>query len=285
MATAGIASRRACEELIAAGRVTVNGQVAQLGDQAGWQDRVVIDGVPLTDPQTTVHFLVNKPVGVVCTASDPQGRPTVVELATALLADLADLPPNKTGTPPGTTSRSQTNSTQRLYPVGRLDADSEGAIIVTNDGELTQLLTHPSHGVAKEYLVHVQGKPSRTALRMLRNGVELADGLTAPARVSQPQDSVLSLVIHEGRNRQIRRMCEAVGHPVKRLIRTRIGPVSQDVAPGKGRRLTQAEVRSLYEAADYWADESPASGWAGQSPASDWTDQSPASDWAGQSSA
>ncbi|HCB37739.1 MAG TPA: MFS transporter [Acidimicrobiaceae bacterium] len=223
MAAAGIGSRRACENLIAAGRVTVNGATARLGDRAGWADRVEVDGVPLVDAETTVHYLVNKPVGVVSTADDPHGRPTVVGLA-----------------PPGS----------RLYPVGRLDADSEGLIIVTNDGELTHLLTHPSHGVDKEYLVHVEGTPAAGALRRLRDGVELDDGPTAPARVSMPQAGVLSIVIHEGRNRQVRRMCEAVGHPVLRLVRVRIGPLGADPPPPGGcRRLTSEEVRKLYAAA------------------------------------
>ena len=236
MAAAGLASRRACEDLIYAGQVTVNGSIAELGDQATWNDRIEVDGVRLTNPETTVHYLVNKPAGVVSTASDPQGRPTVVDLVV-----------------------NSHQLSQRLFPVGRLDADSEGAIIVTNDGELTHLLTHPSHGVAKEYLVHVQGRPNRTALRKLREGVELDDGLTAPARVSQRQDGVLSIVIYEGRNRQIRRMCEAVGHRVQRLVRTRIGPLSQDLAPGESRRLTLAEVRALYATAADSDTKSPGS--------------------------
>ncbi len=223
MAAAGLASRRVSEDLISEGQVTVNGSVAELGDKATWNDYIEVDGVRLTNPEITVHYLVNKPVGVVSTASDPQGRPTVVELV-----------------------MNSHQLSQRLFPVGRLDADSEGVIIVTNDGELTHLLTHPSHGVVKEYLVQVQGRPSRTALRKLREGVELDDGLTAPARVSQGPDGALSIVIHEGKNRQIRRMCEAVGHRVQRLVRTRIGPISQDLAPGESRRLTQTEVRALY---------------------------------------
>ncbi len=226
MAAAGIASRRASEDLIAAGRVTINGTTAELGDQVTSADRIEIDGIHLPDPATTAHYLLNKPAGVVSTASDPQNRPTVVEL----VANAHQL-------------------SQRLYPIGRLDTDSEGAIIVTNDGELTHLLTHPSFGVPKEYLAHVQGSPSRTALRTLREGVELDDGITAPARVSQPQPGMLSITIHEGRNRQIRRMCETVGHPVQRLVRVRIGPISQDVAPGQSRRLSVEEVRSLYEVA------------------------------------
>ncbi|MEC7827651.1 MAG: pseudouridine synthase, partial [Actinomycetota bacterium] len=153
---------------------------------------------------------------------DPEGRSTVV-----------DLVPTDT----------------RVFPVGRLDADSEGLIIVTNDGDLTQRLTHPSFGVAKEYLAHVEGVPSPSALRRLREGIELEDGPTTPAEVSMPQDGALRLVIHEGRNRQVRRMCAAIGHPVLRLVRVRIGPIMDpSLAAGEWRNLTNDEVHSLYEA-------------------------------------
>ena len=222
LARSGVASRRVSEDLIEAGRVTINGQVATLGDKVGQSDRIVLDGIPVLRDPDLVHYLLNKPRDVVSTAQDPERRTTVV-----------DLVPSDT----------------RVFPVGRLDADSEGLIILTNDGDLTQRLTHPSFGVSKEYLTHVEGVPSRSALRRLRDGIELEDGLTAPAEVSMPQDGVLRLVIHEGRNRQVRRMCAEIGHPVLRLVRIRIGPITDpNLAVGEWRNLTREEVRSLYEA-------------------------------------
>ena len=172
-----------------------------------------------------VHYLVNKPDGLITTAADPQGRPTVMTL----------VPPEP-----------------RVFPVGRLDRHTEGLLIMTNDGALAQLLTHPSHGVPKEYVAEVSGgTPAPGALRALRQGVELDDGPTAPAEVGVLAPGVLRLVVHEGRNRQVRRMCEAVGHPVRRLVRTRIGPVrATSLAPGQWRHLTVEEVRSLAAAAD-----------------------------------
>ena len=219
-----MASRRACEELIEEGRVTVNGAMASLGDRADPSaDEVAVDGVVISVDPTRVTFLLNKPVGVVSTASDPQGRPTVVDLV---------------------------ETEERIYPVGRLDADSEGLILLTNDGSLTQRLTHPSFGVEKEYMVSVEGRPSRGALRSLRTGIELDDGPTAPARVSELSPGLLRIVIHEGRNRQIRRMCDAIGHPVTRLVRTRIGPISDPrLPPGGARPLEQDELRALEQAA------------------------------------
>lgn len=170
-----------------------------------------------------IHYLLNKPRGVVSTASDPEGRPTVVSLV--------PLEP-------------------RVFPVGRLDTDSEGLLVLTNDGDLTHRLTHPSFGVPKEYLAQVKGRPAPTAIRQLREGIDLDDGRTAPAKVALVAPTTLRLVIHEGRNRQVRRMCEAVGHPVVRLIRTRIGPVSdQRLAPGEWRLLEIDEVRALNAAA------------------------------------
>jgi 23S rRNA pseudouridine2605 synthase len=222
LARSGVASRRLSEEFIGAGRVTVNGQLATLGDKVGASDRIELDGVPILRDPDLVHYLLHKPREVVSTANDPHGRPTVVDLVP---------------------------SDSRVFPVGRLDTDSEGLIVLTNDGDLTHRLTHPSFGVAKEYLAHVEGLPTRLALRRLREGVELDDGPTAPAEVSMPQDGLLKLVIHEGRNRQVRRMCAAVGYPVIRLVRVRIGPITdKDLAAGAWRTLTMEEVRSLYAA-------------------------------------
>jgi 23S rRNA pseudouridine2605 synthase len=227
LARAGLGSRRACEELIAQGRVTVDGEVARLGRRAAVDQRVEVDGVVVVVRDDLVYYLLNKPVGQVSTAHDPQGRPTVVD---AVPRD------------------------PRVFPVGRLDADTEGLLLLTNDGELTQLLTHPSHGVVKTYLAEVQGVPGASALAALRDGVDLDDGHTAPAAVRLVQRrhrrAAVEIGIHEGRNRQIRRMCEAVGHPVTRLVRTRIGPVRDDhLRPGEWRPLRRSEVRALYEAA------------------------------------
>lgn len=224
LAQAGLGSRRTCEMLIEEGRVTVNGEVAVLGRRVETtDDRVEVDGVCIGVAPGLVYYLLNKPLGVVSTAADPQGRPTVVDLVPA---------------------------DPRVYPVGRLDTDTEGLLLLTNDGELTHRLTHPSFGVEKEYLAEVDGEPSRGALRQLREGVALDDGLTAPAKVSAVGPGVVKLIIHEGRNRQVRRMCEAVGHPVRRLVRTRIGPLRDAaLAPGAWRALTIDEVRSLERAA------------------------------------
>jgi 23S rRNA pseudouridine2605 synthase len=223
LARAGIASRRVSEELIEDERVTVNDEIAVLGRRVDvHNDVVAVDGIPIGVRPGSVYYLLNKPAGVVTTSDDPQGRRTVV-----------DLIPSDT----------------RVFPVGRLDLETEGLLLLTNDGELTHRLTHPSFGVDKEYLAHVEGTPSRGALRSLREGVELEDGPTAPARVSLVDDNLLRIVIHEGRNRQVRRMCDAVGHPVKRLVRTRIGPlVDRALTPGAWRELEQAEVRELEQA-------------------------------------
>jgi 23S rRNA pseudouridine2605 synthase len=224
LAGAGVGSRRHCEELIAAGRVEVNGERAVLGRRVDPdRDRVSVDGVNVSVAPGMVYYLLNKPPGVVTTARDPQGRTTVTDLVPA---------------------------EPRVFPAGRLDADSEGLILLTNDGNLAYRLTHPKHGVRKEYLVHVEGDPKPAALRRLREGVELDDGLTAPAQVSRVGPGTLRMAIHEGRNRQIRRMGEAVGHPVRRLVRTAIGPLRTGrLRPGQWRALTLAEVRSLERAA------------------------------------
>ena len=223
LARVGLGSRRICDDLIAEGRVTVNGDVAELGRRVDPErDRVVVDGVPIGVRPGLVHYLLNKPAGVVTTASDPQRRPTVVELVPA---------------------------EPRVFPVGRLDLDTEGLLLLTNDGDLANRIAHPSHGVPKEYLAEVEREPSRGALRRLREGVELTDGITAPAQASLVAPTLVRLIIHEGRNRQVRRMLEAVGHPVVRLIRTRIGPIAdQRLAPGRWRPLTNDELRSLEQA-------------------------------------
>jgi 23S rRNA pseudouridine2605 synthase len=227
LARAGLASRRVSEELIAEGRVTVDGEVARLGARADPEhQRIEVDGVPVVVRTDLVYYLLNKPTGYVSSTSDPHASHLVTEL-------VPDEP--------------------RVFPVGRLDADTEGLILLTNDGELTQLLTHPSHGVVKTYLAEVRGVPGRAVLAALRDGVDLDDGRTAPARVRLVQRrrdrAAVELGIHEGRNRQVRRMCDAVGHPVLRLVRTRIGPVRDDhLKPGTWRPLRQSEIRALYEA-------------------------------------
>jgi 23S rRNA pseudouridine2605 synthase len=224
LARVGVGSRRHTELLIAAGRVTVNGVVAELGRRVDpGSDVVAIDGVPIGVAPGLRYLVLHKPAGVVTTASDPQGRTTVV-----------DLVPND----------------PRVFPVGRLDADTEGLLLLTNDGDLANRLAHPAHGVDKEYLAWVEGSPTRGTLRRLREGVELDDGITAPARASLVAPDLVRLTIHEGRNRQVRRMCAAVGHPVRRLVRVRIGPLAdRRLAAGQWRDLTVAEVRSLEQVA------------------------------------
>jgi 23S rRNA pseudouridine2605 synthase len=225
LARVGYGSRRSCEELITDGRVTVNGEVALLGRRVDVEtDLVAVDGAPVGVLPGLVYYLLNKPAGVVTTADDPQGRAGVLEL----------VPPEP-----------------RVFSVGRLDRQTEGLLVLTNDGQLAQLLAHPSFGVEKEYLAEVRGTPGPGALGRLRKGVVLDDGeTTAPARVTVVSPGVIRLVIHEGRNRQVRRMCEAVGHPVVRLVRTRIGPITdRSLRPGAWRRLEASEVRSLAEAA------------------------------------
>jgi len=209
--------------LIVDGRVTVDGVVATLGNRVDPEHQVIcVDGALAPTSQSKVYFLVNKPDGVVTTVSDPQGRPTVLDLV---------------------------ESPVRVFPVGRLDMNTEGLLLLTNDGRLAHLLTHPSSGIAKEYLARVEGDPSPAALRRLREGVPLEDGVTAPAQVSRVSEGLLRIVIHEGRNRQVRRMCAAVGHEVTRLVRTRIGPLSDPtLSPGSSRQLTLSEVRRLMEA-------------------------------------
>jgi len=223
LARAGFGSRRTCDDLIAAGRVRVDGAVAVLGCRVDAETaQILVDGAPVGVRPGLVYYLLNKPVGVVTTADDPQGRPVVVGL-------VPDEP--------------------RVFPVGRLDLDTEGLLLLTNDGEIANRITHPSYGVEKEYVAHVEGSPTRSVLRQLREGVELEDGVTAPARVTPVEPNVLRLVIHEGRNRQVRRMCDAVGHPVIRLVRTRIGPLAdRSIRPGTWRHLETDELRALERA-------------------------------------
>ena len=224
LARCGIGSRRACELLISEGRVRVDGSVAQLGNRIDADQCVVeVDGVAVGVRPDLVHYLLNKPRGVVTTAHDPQGRPTVTGLVPA---------------------------EPRVFAVGRLDLRTEGLLLLTNDGELAHRLTHPSFGVEKEYLAHVSGAPRPAAVRGLRGGVELDDGPTAPAKVALVEADVLRITVREGRNRLVRRMCEEVGHPVRRLVRTRIGPLTdRRLLPGHWRSLTLAEARSLEKAA------------------------------------
>ena len=224
LAHAGVASRRAAEGLIADGHVTVGGEVVtnpatDVDERSG----VAVNGKPVAPEQREVYAL-NKPAGVVSTARDTHGRPTVVELV---------------------------RSRRRLYPVGRLDADSTGLILLTNDGELADLLTHPRYGVAKVYRARVRpGRVPRRAIEALRSGVELDDGVTAPARVRQVAPGVLEITLREGRKRQVRRMCEAVGHRVVELERVAFGPLGlRGLAPGRSRRLKDAEVERLRRAA------------------------------------
>jgi 23S rRNA pseudouridine2605 synthase len=224
LAQAGLGSRRVCEELIEEGRVEVNGRPAHLGQRAhAGTDHITVDGIPLPVRQGMAYYLLNKPPGVICSASGPQGRRTVLDLVPA---------------------------EPRVFPVGRLDVATEGLLVLTNDGQLAYQLTHPSFGVVKEYVAEVEGAVGREDIGRLRRGVELEDGLTAPARVSALGPRTLRISIHEGRNRQVRRMCDAIGHPVKALARSRIGPVADRSLPsGQWRHLSVAEVRALWGAA------------------------------------
>jgi 23S rRNA pseudouridine2605 synthase len=224
LAHAGVASRRAAERLIADGRVSVGGEVVtNPATDVDAASGVAVDGQPVEPEPREVHAL-NKPAGVVSTARDTHGRPTVVELV---------------------------RSRRRLYPVGRLDADSTGLILLTNDGELADLLTHPRYGVDKVYRVRIQpGRVSPRALKALREGVRLDDGQTAPARVRQVTPGLLEITLREGRKRQVRRMCEAVGHRVVELERVAFGPLGlRGLDRGKSRRLNGAEVDRLRRAA------------------------------------
>jgi 23S rRNA pseudouridine2605 synthase len=219
LARAGIASRRKADELIKAGRVTVNGEPGQLNTFVSRRDRVELDGRALAK-QPVAYVLLNKPAGVVTTASDPHGRRTVVDLVA------------QHGT--------------RLVPVGRLDADTSGALLLTNDGDLAHRLAHPRYEVEKVYEAEVEGEPSDEALRRLEQGVELDDGVTAPARARRLAPSKVELAVHEGRKHQVKRMLAAVGHPVVHLHRSRYaGLTLEGLEPGAWRELEPFEVRSI----------------------------------------
>jgi 23S rRNA pseudouridine2605 synthase len=226
LAHAGIASRRAAEDLIRAGRVRVDGEVvSDLGRQVLESAQVCVDGAVVAGPEERVVWMVNKPAGVVSTARDTHGRPTVVSLVR--------------------------DSSARLYPVGRLDADTTGLILLTNDGELANRMMHPRYEVPRTYVARVAGGPvGDGAVRALRTGVELSDGRTAPATVRVLGGDQLELVLHEGRKRQVRRMCEAVGHSVVALERVGFGPLALgDLGVGEARRLAATEVDALRTAA------------------------------------
>ena len=218
LARAGVASRRGADALIKAGRVTVNGAAGELNSFVGQADDVRLDGRPV-GAQRLRHVLLNKPRGTITTARDPEGRPTVVDLVGGDI---------------------------RVVPVGRLDRDTTGVLLLTNDGPLAHRLAHPRYGVEKTYVAEVEGEPGDAVIGALAEGVELDDGPTAPARVQRLGPSRLELVLHEGRNRQVRRMLEAVGHPIVKLRRARyagLGPGR--LRPGEWRDLTPGEVARL----------------------------------------
>jgi 23S rRNA pseudouridine2605 synthase len=218
LARAGVASRRRADELIKAGRVTVNGEPGALNTVVGARDRVTVDGEEVAR-QRLAYVLLHKPAGVVTTARDPQGRPTVVELVP---------------------------SEPRVVPVGRLDADTTGALLLTNDGPLAHRLAHPRYGVEKIYVAEVEGDPSEEALQQLRAGIELDDGRTAPARARRLGPGRVELVLHEGRKHQVKRMLAAVGHPVTRLHRSEYaGLTLEGLEPGESRELEPSEIEVL----------------------------------------
>lgn len=227
LAHAGVASRRASEELILAGRVEVNGKIVRtLGVKVDPAvDRIRVNGRPIKRTPSKVYYLLNKPRGVISSCHDPRGRPTVLEF----------LPGIK----------------ERVYPVGRLDYDSEGLVFLTNDGDTALVFSHPRYQVRKSYLVQVEGLPNQRTLKRLCQGVKLSDGWTAPARARLVEElgdtALMVLEIHEGKNRQIRRMCDAIGHPVISLKRFRMGPLDlEGLGQGEYRQLTPGEVRNLH---------------------------------------
>ena len=218
LARAGVAARRKADELITAGRVAVNGEPGQLNTFVEASDRVEVDGRQVA-PQRLAYVLLHKPAGVVTTASDPQGRPTVVDIV---------------------------RHESRVVPVGRLDADTTGVLLLTNDGELAHRLAHPKYEVEKVYEAEVDGEPGEDAIHRLAAGVDLEDGRTSPAKVRRLGPRLVELSIHEGRNRQVRRMLEAVGHPVRNLHRSRYaGLTAEGLRPGDWRELTSEELSAL----------------------------------------
>ena len=224
LARAGVASRRGADELIKAGRVRVNGVPGELNTFVAAADTVEVDGRRV-GKQQLAHLLLHKPAGVVTTASDPRGRTTVVEL----------VPPRP-----------------RVVPVGRLDLNTTGALVLTNDGPLAHRLAHPRYGIDKVYEAEVDGDPDKDALRRLREGVELEDGPTAPAKARRLAKGRVELTIHEGRTHQIKRMLEAVGHPVRGLHRGRYAGLDlRGLAPGEWRELTKDEVARLRKLVGY----------------------------------
>jgi pseudouridine synthase len=224
LADAGLMSRRAAEEAIREGRVAVDGRSAVLGDRVDVSaQEVTLDGVPIPVNPALHTYLVYKPKGVISSASDPQGRPTVLDLVA---------------------------SDVRLYPVGRLDYDSEGLILLTNDGELANRVTHPRYGVVKKYLVRVKGSPAQSEIRRLTKGIDLEDGPAAAmsARVVDRRggETLMEMTMGEGRHREVRRMFEALGYEVTGLVRTAIGPITdRSLKAGQSRRLSAAEVGEL----------------------------------------
>jgi len=218
LARAGVASRRGADELIKAGRVTVNGEPGRLNTYVQSEDRIELDGRAL-EAQPLAYVLLHKPAGTVTTARDPHGRPTVVELV---------------------------DHAARVVPVGRLDADTTGALLLTNDGELAHRLAHPRYGVEKVYEAEVEGEPSDNALERLRTGIELDDGPAAPAQARRLGPSQVELTLHEGRKHQVKRMLAAVGHPVTRLHRSRYaGLTLEGLEPGEWRELEPGEIARL----------------------------------------
>jgi 23S rRNA pseudouridine2605 synthase len=218
LARAGVASRRGADELIKAGRVRVNGEAGRLNTFVAANDTVELDGEPVS-AQRLAYVLLNKPAGVVTTARDPQGRRTVVDLV---------------------------GISERVVPVGRLDVDTTGALLLTNDGPLAHRLAHPRYGVEKTYEVDVEGTPDDAALARLARGIELEEGMTAPGRARRLGPSRIELTIHEGRNRQVKRMLEAIGHPVRRLHRAAYaGLTLEGLEPGRWRELEPPEVERL----------------------------------------
>ncbi|MBC7253973.1 MAG: rRNA pseudouridine synthase [Actinobacteria bacterium] len=226
LAEAGLGSRRRCERLIEDGRVAVNGRTARLGDRVDPQrDRVTVDGIPVSAEGEKKYFLLFKPPGYITTVRDNRGRPTVMDLV---------------------------HEEGRLFPVGRLDKDTRGLLLITNDGYLAHKLLHPSRGVEKTYLVQAEGYLTPQGLSRLRKGIRLEEGTTAPAKVrvlaKKGDRCLLEFTLHEGKKRQIRRMCAAVGLEVRDLIRTRFGPLDlRGVKEGEYRPLTPEEVRELME--------------------------------------